>query len=106
MVTSDLNTYSTQLDEHKQVTPRKSDLLERAEVAAFRSGSRLTANRRKIYEVLIDVGRPLKAYDVIDLLGGIGAQKPMTVYRSLNWLVEHGLVRKLSSAAKFVVVFD
>lgn len=38
------------------------------------------------------------------MLDGVGSAKPPTVYRTLDWLLELGLIRKVSSISKFVVL--
>ena len=45
---------------------------------------------------------PLGAYDILDMLDGIGASKPPTVYRALDWLIEMGLARKVESISKYM----
>jgi len=47
---------------------------------------------------------PLGAYDILDMLNGVGSQKPPTVYRALNWLMKMGLVKKVASVSKYVAL--
>jgi Fur family zinc uptake transcriptional regulator len=77
-------------------------MVEHAKRTAKQSGSRLTAIREHVYVSLLRSGQPMKAYDILDTLEGIGAQNPPTVYRALDWLIKSGLVRKMSTVSKFV----
>ena len=79
-----------------------TDYLERAKVMAKESGSRLTAIREHVYMSLLRADQPMKAYDILETLQGVGAQKPPTVYRALDWLMEMGLVTRISTVSKFV----
>lgn len=67
-------------------------------------GVRLTPGRRVILDMLCAAGKPLGAYDMIDLLaqGGKKRAAPITVYRALDFLVEHGLVHRLASRNAFL----
>lgn len=76
--------------------------VERARRMAKQSGSRLTAIREHVYLALLRAEQPMKAYDILETLEGVGAQKPPTVYRALDWLIELGLVRRISTVSKFV----
>ena len=75
-----------------------------AEEIARQSGTRLTRIRRHVYKCLLQSEHPLGAYDILDMLDGIGAQKPPTVYRSLDWLMKLGLVKKVTSVSKYVAL--
>jgi len=67
-------------------------------------GVRLTPGRRVILDMLCTAGRPLGAYEMIDLLAQSGKKRaaPITVYRALDFLVEHGLVHRLASRNAFL----
>ncbi len=62
-------------------------------------GLRLTAGRRAILDLLCAEARPLGAYDMIDKLAAQGGKRlaPISVYRALDFLLENGLVHRLSS---------
>lgn len=77
-------------------------IVERARSMAKQSGRRFTTIREHVYVSLLRAERPMKAYDIIDTLDGVGAQKPPTVYRALEWLIEMGLVRRIATVSKFV----
>lgn len=63
------------------------------------SGLRLTAGRRAVLDLLCAEGKPLGAYDMIDKLALKGGKRlaPISVYRALDFLLENGLVHRLSS---------
>lgn len=75
-----------------------------AEDIAQKSHARLTPIRRHIYMCLLQSDHPLGAYDILDMLDGVGAQKPPTVYRSLDWLMKMGLAKKVASLSKYVAL--
>jgi Fur family zinc uptake transcriptional regulator len=68
------------------------------------SGERWTEPRRRVYELLLQAGRPTKAYDLIARYragrGGVAA--PPTIYRALDFLLAHGLVHRLESQNAFI----
>lgn len=78
--------------------------IEFAERIVRQSGSRMTRIRRHVYMCLLKSDRPLRAYDILDMLDGIGAQKPPTVYRALDWLIKMRLVKKVASVSKYVAL--
>lgn len=77
--------------------------LEYAEHVAAVRNVRLTPIRRHIYKCLVTAKAPLGAYEILDMLNGIGASKPPTVYRTLDWLIDVGLVKKIESISKYMV---
>lgn len=76
-----------------------------AEAACARKGARLTPMRRAVLEQLIHAGRPLGAYQLLHRLGAgrnTATPAPPAVYRSLDFLLEHGLVHRLETARAYV----
>lgn len=66
-------------------------------------GQSLTALRRRVLAIMLEAERPLGAYDVLDILASErGRTAPPTVYRSLDFLVEQGLVHKVLSINGFI----
>ena len=65
---------------------------------------RLTVGRKRVLDVLAREGRPLGAYDIIDRVAAATGRRlaPVTVYRALDFLVEHGLVHRLASRNAFL----
>jgi Fur family zinc uptake transcriptional regulator len=66
-------------------------------------GLRLTPLRRRVLELVAAAGKPVKAYDLLDRLRDehSGAAPP-TVYRALDFLLEHRFIHKLESINAFV----
>ena len=75
-----------------------------AEVAAVCSdrGLRLTPVRHRVLELIGLERKPIKAYDLLDRLRAErdGAAPP-TVYRALDFLLEHGFIHKLESVNSY-----
>lgn len=66
-------------------------------------GLRLTAIRLRVLELVAEATIPVKAYDLLDRLkDGPGMAAPPTVYRALDFLLEHGFIHKLESINSFV----
>ena len=64
---------------------------------------RLTEPRRRVLELLITSGQPMKAYDLIAAFGSDGqAAKPPTVYRALDFLEKQGFAHRIESLNAFV----
>ena len=63
---------------------------------------RLTAPRRRVLELLLAAGRPVKAYDLMAGYADDGPAKPPTVYRALSFLEKQGLVHRIESLNAFV----
>lgn len=66
-------------------------------------GARLTPIRRRVLEILWETHRPLGAYGILDRLRAEGrSAQPPTVYRTLEFLTEHGLAHRLSTLNAFI----
>ncbi len=66
-------------------------------------GLRLTPLRLRVLELVAAAEKPVKAYDLLDSLkDGPGIAAPPTVYRALDFLLEHGFIHKLESINAFV----
>ena len=66
-------------------------------------GERLTPLRRRVLQLVWDSHRPVKAYELLELLADGGKRPaPPTVYRALEFLHEAGLVHRLESLNAFV----
>lgn len=66
-------------------------------------GLRLTAIRASALRLIADAGHPVKAYELLDLMKASheGAAPP-TVYRALDFLLEHGFIHRLASINAYV----
>ena len=74
------------------------DAICEAELICENRGLRFTDLRRKVLEMIWASHKPAKAYDILDKLKDLDySAKPPTVYRTLDFLLEHGFVHKLSS---------
>lgn len=79
--------------------------LAAADDICIREGARLTPMRRAVLEQLLTAGKPLGAYELLERLGSekaITRPSPTIVYRSLDFLLEHGLVHRLETARAYV----
>ena len=66
-------------------------------------GVRLTPVRSRVLEIVWQNHKPLGAYDILAVLAAEGrSSAPPTVYRALEFLLEQGLVHRLSSLNAFV----
>jgi Fur family transcriptional regulator, zinc uptake regulator len=75
---------------------------EVAEVCLER-GLRLTALRERVLRLIAEAERPVKAYELLELMRGThGPSAPPTVYRALDFLLESGFIHKLESINAFV----
>ncbi len=84
------------------------DHLHHADLAAARRGLGLTNTRREVLEHIVEAGQPVTAYQLLDRLQRQRGKSvmPPTVYRAVNFLVEHGFVHKLESLNAFVACSD
>lgn len=78
--------------------------LAAAETLCARQGLRLTALRRRVLELVWQSHKPLGAYDILAVLSEQDGRRaaPPTVYRALDFLLEHGLVHRIASLNAFV----
>ena len=75
------------------------------EKACSERGLRLTPIRARVLGLVAEAGRPVKAYDLLDMERsgqGAGADAPPTVYRALDFLLANGFIHKLQSVNAFV----
>lgn len=69
-----------------------------AEALCAAAGARLTPLRRHVLELIWASHRPLGAYDLLDQLAREGHKPaPPTIYRALDFLLEHALIHRLAS---------
>ena len=80
-----------------------SDLLARAERICGRRGSKLTSQRRDILNCVAQSHSAVGAYDIIERMAGQGPRPaPITVYRSIDFMLAHGLVHRIESRNAYV----
>ncbi|MCU0754046.1 MAG: transcriptional repressor [Xanthomonadales bacterium] len=88
---------------HADHSHSAEELLASAEAACALKGLRWTPLRRQVFALVVRAGRPVKAYELLDQLKAQHAgAAPPTVYRALDFLMEHGLIHKLESIAAYV----
>ena len=77
-----------------------SDIITIAEQFQFK----LTALRRDILQLFVTAEKPLKAYEILTSLKAIRPNaKPPTVYRVLDFFVQHGVLHRLDSCNAFTL---
>jgi len=71
----------------------------RVESACVRQGVQLTPLRRRVLDIFSGSVGPLGAYAILDELSRREGKQvaPPTVYRTLDFLIEHGFVHKIES---------
>ena len=82
-----------------------SDALTRADEICAERGARLTALRRAVLEIVWASHAPIGAYEILDRLQTArradndepARAAPPTVYRALDFLLEHGLAHRIES---------
>ncbi len=81
--------------------------LDTAENLCRERGRRLTPIRRKVLEILLEQGRSVKAYELLEEIRRVqpGAAPP-TVYRALDFLIEEGLIHRLDAVNAWSACLD
>ena len=84
-------------------SPGTETLLDHAARICEAKSARLTDLRRQVLGLILESDSPTGAYDLLDRLRATrhGAAPP-TVYRALEFLLEHGLIHKLESRSAYV----
>jgi Fur family transcriptional regulator, zinc uptake regulator len=79
-----------------------ADALARASAICGERGTRLTEMRRRVLELVWSRHRPTGAYDILGVLNEERTTAPPTVYRALDFLVQHGLVHRIASLNAYI----
>lgn len=86
-----------------------ADAMSSAEIVCAQRGARLTDLRRQVLELIWDSHAPIGAYTLIEKLSRARANQgedarvaPPTVYRALDFLIDHGLIHRIESLNAFV----
>ena len=80
-----------------------SDAIASAEAFCAQQHLRFTGLRKHVLELIWASHRPIKAYYLLDQLKtSDGSAKPPTIYRSLDFLLEHGLIHRINSLNAFI----
>ncbi|MDF2180316.1 transcriptional repressor [Aliiglaciecola sp. CAU 1673] len=82
---------------------KQQALVEKARHHCESQGARFTHLREKVYELLLQKQGATGAYELLDNLKETeNSAKPATVYRTLDFLLEFGLVHRLESSNAFI----
>lgn len=77
--------------------------LERAEQCCRQHGGRLTPIRKKVLELIWQSHKPVKAYDLLAQLSSDQfVEKPPTVYRALQFLLDNHLIHRIESQNAYI----
>ncbi|MCG7985528.1 MAG: transcriptional repressor [Candidatus Thiodiazotropha lotti] len=80
-----------------------SHALKNAEAYCLQQGLRLTKLRHQVLELIWANHQPVGAYELLEQLTQEGRKAaPPTVYRALDFLMENGLVHRISSRNAYV----
>jgi Fur family transcriptional regulator, zinc uptake regulator len=81
--------------------------LAEAEAACLRRGAQLTPLRRQVLELVLEAEAPVGAYALLDRLkANRPGAAPPTVYRALDFLLEHGLIHKVERLNAYIGCSD
>ena len=84
-----------------KVTHEKA--LQKLETICRERGGRLTRLRRAVAAMLLKAAHPLSAYQLLGMLRPEGgAFSPISVYRSLDFLIEQGFVHRLETTRTYI----
>jgi Fur family zinc uptake transcriptional regulator len=79
------------------------EYLSEVSKACDERGLRLTPLRADVLKLIAASKRPVKAYDLLEQISESKATSvPTTVYRALDFLLEHGFIHKLQSINAFM----
>ena len=82
---------------------RTKRLLDQADEVCQRRGAALTELRRHVLGLILDAASPSGAYDLLDRLRLTRrSAAPPTVYRTLDFLLDQGLIHKIERLSAFV----
>lgn len=79
-----------------------ANALHKAEQICLAQGQRFTAIRRKVFELIWQQHKPIGAYQILEELQQQTRTAPPTVYRALDFLLNLGLIHRISSLNAFV----
>jgi Fur family zinc uptake transcriptional regulator len=99
-MSSNVSIACRQHDHHRCI----NDALTIAQDICKSKGSRLTKLREQVLKIVWQSHKPLGAYSVMDILAEQSTRRvaPPTVYRALDFLLEHGLIHRINLLNAFV----
>jgi Fur family zinc uptake transcriptional regulator len=81
-------------------------VIREVEQRCKRDHLRLTPTRRRVLELVLEAQGPVKAYDLLDRLKSEQpSAAPPTIYRALEFLLEHHFIHRLETMNAFVSCF-
>ncbi len=81
---------------HRHVPGDAARLLAHAEEVCRRDGLQFTPLRRRVFGELASHDGPLGAYDLVERLGRERRISPLSVYRTLDFLIEAKLIHRIA----------
>lgn len=88
----------------KILTANIQDHIKQATEICNLRGQRLTPIRTQVLILLLQAGRSLKAYELLDMMKAHHkSSQPATVYRALEFLVQEGFVHRVDTVNGWVV---
>lgn len=83
-----------------------AQVIEEIEQRCAKDSLRLTPTRRRVLELVLAADGPIKAYELLDQLKAEQpSAAPPTVYRALEFLLEHHFIHRLETLNAFVSCF-
>ena len=91
-------------DPHHDHSACAAGALEVAEAICSARGEKMTTLRRRVLAIVWRGHRPVGAYDILDAMQAENGRKvaPPTVYRTLDFLRQQGLVHRVESLNAYV----
>ena len=82
-------------------------VIQNAEEICLKFSLNFTPIRKKVLEIISSNHKPSRAYDLLAKLRDAGlSDKPPTIYRALDFLIENKIVHKLNTINAYVACFD
>jgi Fur family zinc uptake transcriptional regulator len=94
------------LTEEMHESDRKKRLRETinaAVTACSMRGARLTPIRIRVFELIVEAEKPVKAYELLASLRQERRAAPPTVYRAIDFLMQQGLIHRVAAKSAFVI---
>ena len=84
--------------------PNVETRLAEAEMLCINTGARLTPLRKEVLELILNASGPMGAYDLLAKIKSNADRPaaPPTVYRTLDFLLEKGLIHRLTSINAYI----
>jgi len=93
----------TILKHHEKSKLSLEERLDQARAIVEGANARFTPLRAHVLELVIEDGKAVKAYDLLERLRpDLGSPKPPTIYRALEFLSQHGLIHRVEALNAFI----